>query len=151
MIKPIQSLTLLINRTCGITIYRQATLPGVQFADMTDSGLLATIFSGLEPSVALALSCVPYLRPYFGGTFRTPKNTYNSDGVIKSHEGNASNNSRPFEELNDDASEVQLRPLKVRQDVHVSAHSDEEEKRNANKSPFITVKKHWEVRSDTDR
>ncbi|KAL6407290.1 integral membrane protein [Ilyonectria robusta] len=79
---------------------------------MTDSGLLATIFSGLEPSVALALSCVPYLRPYFGGTFRTPKNTYNSDGVIKSHEGNASNNSRPFEELNDDASEVQLRPMK---------------------------------------
>ncbi|KAH6972237.1 hypothetical protein BKA56DRAFT_635300 [Ilyonectria sp. MPI-CAGE-AT-0026] len=135
--------------TCGITIYRQATLPGVKFADMTDSGLLATIFSGLEPSVALALSCVPYLRPYFGGTFRTPKNTYNSDGVIKSHEGNASNNSRPFEELNDDASEVQLRPMKVRQDVHVSADSDEEG-RDANKSPFITVKRRWEVRSDTD-
>ncbi|KAH7131010.1 integral membrane protein [Dactylonectria macrodidyma] len=103
--------------TCGITIYRQATLPGLKFADMTHSGLIATIFSGLEPSVALALSCVPYLRPYFGGTFRSPKNTYNSDGVIRSNK--ASNNSRPFEELNDDASsEVQLRPIQGRLDTH---------------------------------
>ncbi|KAF7558101.1 hypothetical protein G7Z17_g21 [Cylindrodendrum hubeiense] len=136
--------------TCGITIYRQATLPGVAFSDMTHSGLLATVFSGLEPSVALALSCVPFLRPYFGGTFRSPKNTYNSDGVVRSHNAIASNNSRPFEELNDDSSEVQLRPIQGRQDTHVSAQSAAEEKIGVNTTSFITVKKHWDVRSDGD-
>ncbi|KAF2714584.1 hypothetical protein K504DRAFT_478026 [Pleomassaria siparia CBS 279.74] len=49
--------------TWVIAIYRQTTLADVNFEDMTHSGVLTTILSGLEPSVAIALACVPLLRP----------------------------------------------------------------------------------------
>jgi hypothetical protein len=32
---------------------------------MTYSGVLATLLSGLEPSVAIALACLPQMRPLF--------------------------------------------------------------------------------------
>jgi hypothetical protein len=40
-------------------------LPTLDFADMTYSGVLATLLSGLEPSVAIALACLPQMRPLF--------------------------------------------------------------------------------------
>ncbi|KAL2176552.1 uncharacterized protein P884DRAFT_300442 [Thermothelomyces heterothallicus CBS 202.75] len=33
---------------------------------MTYTGVLATIFTGVEPSVALSVACVPFLRPLIG-------------------------------------------------------------------------------------
>ncbi|KAH7040869.1 uncharacterized protein B0I36DRAFT_358110 [Microdochium trichocladiopsis] len=54
--------------TCAIAIYRQAVLPELTFEDLTGTGLMATVFSGLEPAIAIALACVPYLRPLFPRT-----------------------------------------------------------------------------------
>ncbi|PVI05356.1 hypothetical protein DM02DRAFT_584324 [Periconia macrospinosa] len=49
--------------TWVITIYRQTLLSGLDFEDMTYTGVLATILSGLEPAVAIALACIPQMRP----------------------------------------------------------------------------------------
>ncbi|KAF1973739.1 hypothetical protein BU23DRAFT_598852 [Bimuria novae-zelandiae CBS 107.79] len=51
--------------TWVITIYRQTTLRNLDFADMTHAGVLATVLSGLEPSVAIALACLPQMRTLF--------------------------------------------------------------------------------------
>ncbi|TLS26695.1 hypothetical protein PpBr36_04408 [Pyricularia pennisetigena] len=49
--------------TCAVTIYRQTKLEGLDFEDMPHEGAVATLLSGLEPSVALMLACIPLLRP----------------------------------------------------------------------------------------
>ncbi|KAI6369137.1 hypothetical protein MCOR25_004492 [Pyricularia grisea] len=49
--------------TCAVTIYRQTKLENLNFEDMTHEGAVATLLSGLEPSVALTLACIPLLRP----------------------------------------------------------------------------------------
>ncbi|KAB5513518.1 integral membrane protein [Coniochaeta sp. 2T2.1] len=81
--------------TCAVSIYRQATLPHLYFEDMTYTGVLAIILSGIEPAVALSLACVPFLRPLVTGTVPT----------VHSH----SSRSGGFKELNN--SDVQLQPL----------------------------------------
>jgi hypothetical protein len=117
---------------------------------MTHSGVIATLLSGLEPSVALALACVPFLRPYFGGGFRETKSaSYYVDSSGKSHKGSHGAGSRTFEELPDDASEVQLRPIKVTQDTHISASKSNGHSHLSTGPAVITVQKQWEVKSDT--
>ncbi|ORY10515.1 hypothetical protein BCR34DRAFT_588590 [Clohesyomyces aquaticus] len=64
--------------TWVITIYRQTMLPGLDFADMTYAGVLATPLFGLERSVAIALACIPLLRPLCGGRGRASKHTGSS-------------------------------------------------------------------------
>uniref|UniRef100_A0A8H7K779 Rhodopsin domain-containing protein n=1 Tax=Bionectria ochroleuca TaxID=29856 RepID=A0A8H7K779_BIOOC len=61
---------------CGVTIYRQTTIPSLEYDDMPWSSFLSLLFSGLEPSAALILSCVPFLRPYFKGAFPRAKTGY---------------------------------------------------------------------------
>ncbi len=99
-------------RTCAVTIYRQITLPNLYFEDMTYTGVLSTIFTGIEPAIALSLACIPFLRPLIsGGKLRStgmdspyPSRTLGS----KAPSGSA---NRQFKELSDDSSEVQLQPL----------------------------------------
>lgn len=62
-------------RTWVITIYRQTTLPGLDFTNMTHDGVLATLLSGLEPSVAIVLACIPLLRPLFGPSRKLRENS----------------------------------------------------------------------------
>ncbi|KAK4102572.1 hypothetical protein N658DRAFT_423405 [Parathielavia hyrcaniae] len=137
--------------TCAVTIYRQATLPHLYFEDMTYTGVLATIFTGIEPSVALSLACVPFLRPltrahrrqqqqhgkagaghstgsdgsqYGGSTLRS------GGGKSKAPPSGLGGNRAPFKELTDDSSEIQLQPLgsdQLKYEAEVSRQEREEE------------------------
>jgi hypothetical protein len=105
-----------------ITIYRQTLLPGLDFTDMTYTGVLATILSGLEPSVAIALACIPLMRPLFRRTesggcrsiqgYRSDK----SSGVFSAKKSRGAGRYQgSFIETvddNDDSSEVHLQPIK---------------------------------------
>ncbi|KAF2204466.1 hypothetical protein GQ43DRAFT_446691 [Delitschia confertaspora ATCC 74209] len=106
--------------TWVITIYRQTTLPGLDFTDMTYDGVLATLLSGLEPAVAIVLACIPLLRPLFG-SHKLKENTsskygYRSGGgsELYSKKGMTKSGNREFQELEDDnddsGSQVELKP-----------------------------------------
>ncbi|KAH7130091.1 hypothetical protein B0J11DRAFT_243866 [Dendryphion nanum] len=112
--------------TWVITIYRQTLLPGLDFTDMTYTGVLATLLSGLEPAVAIVLACIPLMRPLLG---RRGSNSNTNTGYDYSGSGNSglysgkkrNPNSRDlntFTELGDDADDgslssvVQLQPIK---------------------------------------
>ncbi|KAK4121770.1 hypothetical protein N657DRAFT_576470 [Parathielavia appendiculata] len=151
--------------TCAVTIYRQATLPHLYFEDMTYTGVLATIFTGIEPSVALSLACVPFLRPL------TRVNKYNtksghSTGSENSQYGGStlrsggrnkvpsalSGNRAPFKELHDDSSEIQLQPLgsdSLKYEAEVSQEHEQEGRKPPTSAESaagaIVVKKSWNV------
>lgn len=143
----------LSTRTWVITIYRQTLLPSLDFSDMTYSGVLATILSGLEPAVAIVLACIPLLRPLYK-TRRSDNDTsqyYGSSGGSELFSKGSKNEGHPFDTLNDDSSEIQLQPVKPDHTVRVSATPDD----RSCTSPFetkqynaITVDTRWEVRSD---
>jgi hypothetical protein len=127
---------------------------------MTHSGVLATILSGLEPAVAIALACIPLMRPLLG----TRSSNKNGSGYY--HDGSKRSGSCPktgcrnaicaapgtFTELvydNVNSSEVQLQPVKSGTSVTVS---DDREVVNRQSTPSpdrtITVERRWEVRRD---
>ncbi|KAM0335545.1 hypothetical protein ACHAQA_000593 [Verticillium albo-atrum] len=141
--------------TCAITIYRQATLPDLQFANMTHSGVVATLLSGLEPSVALALACVPFLRPLFGSAFESSQkgSSYanmkpNTDEYRK---GSKRSETRDFQELQDDASEIQLRPVMPIRDTLVTSDPKTAVRSMKDAKPdTITVERQWEVDTSDD-
>jgi hypothetical protein len=127
---------------------------------MTHSGVLATILSGLEPAVAIALACIPLMRPLLG----TRSSNKNGSGYY--HDGSKRSGSYPkkgsrnaiyaapgtFTELvydNENSSEVQLQPVRSGTSVTVS---DDREVVNRQSTPSpdrtITVERRWEVRRD---
>lgn len=120
---------------------------------MTHSGVLATILSGLEPAVAIALSCTPLLRPLF----KTRRNKtympqyYGSSASTKMFSKERTKRDKHlFDTLDDNSSEIQLQPFKAVHNVRVSATPD-----GRGKSPLtttatnaITVDTRWEVGSD---
>ncbi|KAK1751358.1 hypothetical protein QBC47DRAFT_364381 [Echria macrotheca] len=148
--------------TCAVTIYRQVTLPYLHFEDMTYTGVLATIFTGIEPAVALSLACIPFLRPLVkSGILRSttsdsryPSRTLGSKGPV------GSSGNRPFKEISDDSSEVQLRPLGSdslkyeaevsREDSNSEGHGDAAAKKPAG-SGAILVSKGWNIVSSGKR
>lgn len=115
--------------TWVITIYRQTLLPGLNFNDMTYEGVLATLLSGLEPAVAIALACIPLMRPLLGhrGNATPSRTGYDysgsgTSGLYSGKKGRSPAGSRAmntFTELGDDADDgsnssvVQLQPMKV--------------------------------------
>lgn len=144
--------------TWAITIYRQTLLPHLDFTDMTYAGVHATILSGLEPSVAIVLACIPLMRPLFGKS-RNSADTgyeYGSSGKASyfSKKSAGPHNMDPtatFSELvdnSDDSSQIELRPVEGIQRVCIS--SDEERPRKKNKTlsaHTISVERKWEVRT----
>ena len=120
--------------------------------DFTYSGVLVTLLSGLEPSVALALACVPLLRPLVR-TRRlkgTHSSQYGSSGGSQtlSRVGGKRGDSRHFDQLDDDSSEVELQPVKsIREDRTGMAS----EKHNTSNKQVITVERRIEISSDIDR
>ncbi|KAI9157932.1 Satratoxin biosynthesis SC16 cluster protein [Paramyrothecium foliicola] len=107
--------------TCVISGFRIHTLKSMDFVDITYSIPLANIFSGLEPSIAIVLACVPLMRPLLG------RKKYSLDGTAQYQ---ASGNSRQtpssldkhnFQPLSDDSSQYQLRPMGLKYDTEVSA------------------------------
>lgn len=161
---------------CAITVYRQATLANLDFADMTYSGLAATILSGLEPSVALMLACVPLLRPLFRGgrggdssTGASDSGGYQRSGGEGSGLGFISKGRRKRDRqagldtlamaTHDDSSDLQLQPLEVANRVDVSSNRDDaasagnrgstaklSTKDRVSGPQFIKIEKQWEVR-----
>ncbi|KAF1837686.1 hypothetical protein BDW02DRAFT_490820 [Decorospora gaudefroyi] len=148
--------------TWAITIYRQILLPSLDFNDMTHSGVLATILSGLEPAVAIVLACIPLLRPLFGGKSRHDDLPYNKYGSGKraslfSKKGSSGSHGHDptatFSELvddNDTSSEIRLQPIKPVQMVRVSSSDDRPKDLfpSTTDNYTITVEKKWEVRRD---
>ncbi|KAK1753122.1 hypothetical protein QBC47DRAFT_304223 [Echria macrotheca] len=139
--------------TCVISAIRIHTLKSMDFNDITYSIPRANIFSGLEPSVAVTLACIPLLRPLLG------RSKYSTDGTPRYATGSATpskaleletGDGRPFQALPDDSSQYRLRPLgpKHLAEVHSAGKStlggsressDEEEERG------ITVQSQWVV------
>ncbi|KXX72992.1 hypothetical protein MMYC01_210536 [Madurella mycetomatis] len=134
--------------TCAVTIYRQATLPHLYFEDMTYTGVLATIFTGIEPAIALSLACVPFLRPLIR---RNEVSTRSDDRYTTSalrSEGPSGSGNRPFKELNDDSSEIQLRPIGS-DSLKYEAEVSQGQKQPTESAGAILVKKGWNVVSGT--
>lgn len=138
----------MLFRTCAVTIYRQVTLPHLHFEDMTYTGVLATILTGMEPSIALSLACIPFLRPLVkrgvlgstGTDSRYASRTLGSKGPA---------GSRPFKEISDDSSEVQLQPMGS-DNFKYEAEVSREEGPKGHKQPSgstgaILVSKQWTV------
>lgn len=140
----------MFHRTWVITIYRQTLLPGLDFADMTYTGVLATILSGLEPAVAIALACIPLLRPLYKSrtTEISLSRYYGSSEASEflSKKGSKYNN-RPFDALDD---EIQLQPVQPIHNVKVTATVDTGSKNllAMTKPNAITIDTRWEVRAD---
>lgn len=121
----------------------------MDFTDIPYSMTLATIFGGLEPSMAVTLACVPLLRPLVGRCkCRAEENTESS--IPRTDQ---------FEPLGEDAGgdQLRLRPLGFKHQAEVSAISvgnssshesrDEggfETKRDGH-MPGILVSREWEV------
>jgi hypothetical protein len=113
---------------------------------MTYTGVLATVFTGIEPAVALSLACVPFLRPLLRGTrMGTGTDSQYASTTLRSKDL-ASNGNRAFKELNDDSSEIQLRPMEGEQ-LKYEAEVGQEQKQGqgAKSEGAILVKKHWDV------
>jgi hypothetical protein len=140
-----------------ITIYRQTLLPGLDFMDMTYTGVLATILSGLEPSVAIALACIPLMRPLFGrkdpsGKGSAYEYSNKSSGIYTKEVRGAVRDPNSFTEIvddNDDSSEVHLQPIKPCQNTSVTTEPiDRRESITALPGQAISVQKKWEVRHE---
>lgn len=134
-------------RTTAVSIYRQVTLPGMNFADMTYEGVMATLFSALEPPVAISLACVPYLRTILGGRWAAHRDKYGTSGALNSasfsKSGNRFAGSQPLESRDDD-SEMHLQPMHgVGIEGGPSARDDP-----LNKKGDIRVETRWEVTSN---
>lgn len=150
----LEFVTKTLFRTCIISGFRIHTLSSMDFNDITYSIPLANIFSGLEPSIAVVLACVPLLRPLFGRAKYSNTGTAHyveNSGASKSAE-RPIQQGRHFEPLSDDSSQYRLRPLGNKFEVDVSASdrlgvngppgsSDSDEGHGRG----ITVKQEWKT------
>ncbi|KAK1834593.1 hypothetical protein QBC39DRAFT_252092 [Podospora conica] len=133
--------------TCAVTIYRQITLPHLHFEDMTYTGVLATVLTGMEPSIALSLACIPFLRPLVRGALGSSA----ADSRYASHALGSKNlgGSRPFKEMSDDASEVQLQPMgsdtASKYEAEATRETPQAHKQSFGSSGAILVSKGWTV------
>jgi hypothetical protein len=97
----------------------------MNFADITYSLPLANIFSGLEPSLAVILACVPLLRPLLGrsGNDSNPRSTpYQVSGP--SRRGKLNHNQ--FGPLNDDASHHRLHPIGTKHEAEIGTFNGDQ-------------------------
>jgi hypothetical protein len=117
---------------------------------MTHSGVLATILSGLEPAVAIALACIPLMRPLLGRKSTNVNDSrykYDSSKMSKIYSKKAGRDtSNTFSELvddNDASSEVQLQPMNAPPAARESIlqHGQLPPQKNQD----IVVKTSWEV------
>ncbi|KAL4733773.1 hypothetical protein BDV11DRAFT_199484 [Aspergillus similis] len=125
--------------TCVISALRISVLSTMDFADITYTMPKANIFSGIEPCLAVILASVPLMRPLLGrkggstgATGQTPVYS-NSNSHSHSHSKSlskprANRNSRigddGFQPLDDDTSQLWLRPLGPKHHVGVSVSQD---------------------------
>lgn len=119
----------------------------MNFADMTKEGVRATIFSALEPPVAISLACVPYLRTILGGRWAANSPKYGMSGSSTngfSRSGNRLAGSQPLASC-DDSSEMHLQPMHgVGVEGAPPTRGD-----GLSKKGDIRVETTWEVTSNT--
>ncbi|KAG6356802.1 hypothetical protein INS49_014676 [Diaporthe citri] len=136
--------------TCVTSVIRLVCLTQMDFTDLPYSFTLASIFGGLEPSMAVTLACIPLFRPLVGRCkYRAGDNL-----------GSRVPRREQFEPLGDDAGgeQLRLRPLGFKHQAEVSAvsvgngSSDErrddrevEAKVDSGHTPGILVSREWEV------
>ncbi len=119
---------------------------------MTYTGVLSTIFTGIEPSVALSLACVPFLRPLIRGkniSGSSKDNSQYASSALRSNGLSETGRSRGFKELQDDSSEIQLRPMGSDSPKYEADVSQGEGKQPSESGGAILVKKDWTVVSGT--
>lgn len=118
----------------------------MDYSDLTFLAVTPSVYSILEPTVAIILACVPLLRPLFGGKYSTSGTrlgagkstttsgrsgtTANSLNVVKSPRSLNPRASK-FQKLDDvtgadrdsgdDSSQIELRPVGPEYQAHVSA------------------------------
>lgn len=134
--------------TCGISIYRQVTLPGLDFSDMTKQGVIATLFSALEPPVAISLACVPYVRTILGGRWAAGgRSKYGITGDSNGFTGSGPpKGSQPLEShSHDNDSEVQLQPVKNAYHVEATQLPIQDPMQGDVGREAIRVDRRWEV------
>ncbi|KAK7955852.1 uncharacterized protein PG986_005074 [Apiospora aurea] len=130
--------------TCAVSAVRIHYLSSMDYTDLTFSMKYPNIFSGLEPSAAITLACIPLLRPLFRwsggysptGTALDPKSSSSSSSKNSgnSHAKNAVSVSHPLkrsknkskkndvDEDEDGSSQVRLRPDNVKHTVSATSH-----------------------------
>jgi len=126
--------------------------------DMTYTGVLATILSGLEPAVAIVLACIPLMRPLFGKSNHATRSSFDHDSSKKtslfSKKGSRRHDdpTATFSELvddNDASSQIELQPVKTCQVVRISSvYKHDRGQRVADSKHAITVERRWEVRRE---
>lgn len=124
---------------------------------MTYTGVLATIFTGIEPAVALSLACVPFLRPLIRGAHKagSGSDSQYASSALRSEgpSGVGGAGSRAFKELHDDSSEIQLRPLggsdSLKYEAEVGHGQAVTPPPAESAAGAILVKKDWDVVSGT--
>ncbi|KAF2030826.1 hypothetical protein EK21DRAFT_64618 [Setomelanomma holmii] len=144
--------------TWVITIYRQVVLPNLVFEDMTHSGVLATVLSSIEPSVAIILACIPLIGPLWVRS--------RSDVMSSGYEYESSKKSQTYsnraktrdqhriDDVDDSASDIQLRPVSPDYSTKTLTRTHETKKTRrsshiAGPGPgTITVERRWEVNTE---
>ncbi|KAL2180664.1 uncharacterized protein P884DRAFT_191750, partial [Thermothelomyces heterothallicus CBS 202.75] len=137
--------------TCVVSALRIAALSSIDYSDITFNVPTSLIFSGLEPSLAVTLACVPVLRPLLSKI----KGSISGSG-LRSGQANPcgfGSKNGPFAPLNDDSSQYQLRPVgpkhvaeaKAKTPSTWSGDNSDQETRPANKTGNIVVQREWDV------
>ncbi|KAJ5477410.1 hypothetical protein N7539_007554 [Penicillium diatomitis] len=151
--------------TCIISALRIAVLSSMDFADITYTIPRANIFSGVEPCLAVILASVPLMRPLLGRSAQNSEVT--AAHTRKPSEPSAASTKRcenGFLQLEDNSSQLQLRPVGTKHRVGVLAQetdrTSEESMEMTQSSPRsqdcdtkrdhgISVKQEWDVQHTT--
>ncbi|KAJ6184427.1 hypothetical protein N7519_005728 [Penicillium mononematosum] len=113
--------------TCIISILRISILSTMDFTDITYSIPRANIFSGLEPCLAVILASVPMMRPLLGRSAYTPEVTARPSNKCSSPSGRSrSTGDGEFQPLQDDSSELCLRPIGPKHEVGIAVQNPAE-------------------------
>ncbi|PYH87956.1 putative integral membrane protein [Aspergillus ellipticus CBS 707.79] len=147
--------------TCVISALRIAILASTDYSDLTYSLTPFSILSGLEPCLAVILACVPLMRPLLKRWVTSPNATGRTRTTSRSAAPKPPSGD-VFQELEDNTSQVSLRPLGVKNPVgvtstgNVSCESDESlETRlvNQRQNPEggIRVRQEWTVVEESRR
>jgi hypothetical protein len=128
----------------------------MNFSDITYTLPRANIFSGIEPCLAVTLASIPMMRPLLGRSNYTPDITARRTSKASNPTaGSDDHDDNGFRELDDDSSQLSLRPLeglkhKVRvavrnRDRRNSAEDSERNNHGQKESGGISVKQEWAV------
>lgn len=152
------------NSTCVFSALRIQAIATLDYSDLTYLAGVPSIYSVLEPTLAITLACVPVLRPLLGGKYsktgtrlaRAAKASANTTSSPKKSPGvslRKSSRADRFETLGGDtdddeaASDLQLQPIECKQHARVSArdHGRDEVSADAGSADGIVVTQGWQV------